>query len=236
MFFILHQLYGLTWFYYLGNIIFYGLAFSPCYVLINLMNEALLFNINRMLGNESWPDEGNILGSNIQTTLVGFLLCIFVNSISDSFCMEGTNDFLLFTKHFFYFLLFTSLAINAYYVFLYVIMRCMGRNEEFLLPHENFRRFQFNQQEELENDDENGLGYEEINGLKALQCEKVGEEIEFCSICLIEFEKGENLLSLPECNHVFHDTCIELWLKEHLTCPNCRCDVRKALEKEEIFA
>lgn len=41
-----------------------------------------------------------------------------------------------------------------------------------------------------------------------------------CSICL-------NIVTNKplKCGHVFHDKCIKTWLKEHETCPNCRCEV-----------
>ncbi|PWA97208.1 Zinc finger, RING/FYVE/PHD-type [Artemisia annua] len=43
-----------------------------------------------------------------------------------------------------------------------------------------------------------------------------------CSICLGEFVDGEKVRVLPECSHEFHVKCIDKWLKEHTSCPNCR--------------
>lgn len=40
-----------------------------------------------------------------------------------------------------------------------------------------------------------------------------------CSICLDETTKCERTLY---CGHQFHDQCIEKWLEDHNTCPNCR--------------
>ncbi|KAK9676922.1 hypothetical protein RND81_11G109900 [Saponaria officinalis] len=50
-----------------------------------------------------------------------------------------------------------------------------------------------------------------------------GEEEESqCAICLGEFEEKEWVKSIPYCGHVFHVTCIDMWLSSHVTCPLCR--------------
>jgi hypothetical protein len=41
-----------------------------------------------------------------------------------------------------------------------------------------------------------------------------------CSICLLEYEPGHRLRTLP-CHHHFHQPCIDRWLSEHDTCPLC---------------
>nr|XP_011465298.1 PREDICTED: uncharacterized protein LOC101314385 isoform X2 [Fragaria vesca subsp. vesca] len=51
------------------------------------------------------------------------------------------------------------------------------------------------------------------------------EEAAQCYICLVEYEEGDEMRILP-CNHEFHKTCIDKWLKEiHRVCPLCRRDV-----------
>ncbi|KAI3748717.1 hypothetical protein L6452_11992 [Arctium lappa] len=52
-----------------------------------------------------------------------------------------------------------------------------------------------------------------------------GEDDAICSICLCEFEEGEELRTLPECSHSFHVPCIDMWLYSHSTCPVCRANV-----------
>ncbi|KAF5935414.1 hypothetical protein HYC85_026543 [Camellia sinensis] len=43
-----------------------------------------------------------------------------------------------------------------------------------------------------------------------------------CSICLAEYQPKETLRTIPECNHYFHATCIDEWLRMNATCPLCR--------------
>jgi len=46
-----------------------------------------------------------------------------------------------------------------------------------------------------------------------------------CSVCLGEFEEGEELRVLPKCNHSFHIPCIDAWLATSSTCPLCRVNI-----------
>jgi len=44
-----------------------------------------------------------------------------------------------------------------------------------------------------------------------------------CSICIDDYEQGENLILLPECGHFFHPQCITPWLKDKKgSCPLCQ--------------
>eukprot|EP00746_Dinoflagellata_sp_MGD_P039419 gnl/MRDRNA2_/MRDRNA2_195059_c0_seq1.p1 gnl/MRDRNA2_/MRDRNA2_195059_c0~~gnl/MRDRNA2_/MRDRNA2_195059_c0_seq1.p1 ORF type:complete len:180 (+),score=26.45 gnl/MRDRNA2_/MRDRNA2_195059_c0_seq1:245-784(+) len=56
-----------------------------------------------------------------------------------------------------------------------------------------------------------------------------------CAICLESFQVGELCRKLP-CRHVFHAECCEGWLREHHSCPNCRCDVRAPEDIQEADA
>ncbi|EED13184.1 RING finger domain protein, putative [Talaromyces stipitatus ATCC 10500] len=42
-----------------------------------------------------------------------------------------------------------------------------------------------------------------------------------CSICMDAVDLGSEVTELP-CKHWFHGDCIEMWLKQHNTCPHCR--------------
>jgi hypothetical protein len=55
-----------------------------------------------------------------------------------------------------------------------------------------------------------------------------------CTICIGDYEEGETLRRLP-CNHVFHQSCIDPWMEQHTTCPNCRrglCPRRKRFRNQ----
>ncbi|KAL6986410.1 RING-type E3 ubiquitin transferase [Sarracenia purpurea var. burkii] len=43
-----------------------------------------------------------------------------------------------------------------------------------------------------------------------------------CPICLAEYQPKESLRGIPECNHYFHATCVDEWLRMNATCPLCR--------------
>ncbi|XP_075477494.1 putative RING-H2 finger protein ATL21A [Primulina tabacum] len=43
-----------------------------------------------------------------------------------------------------------------------------------------------------------------------------------CPICLDEFKPKERVKSITDCDHCFHESCIDLWLRTHNSCPICR--------------
>ena len=48
-----------------------------------------------------------------------------------------------------------------------------------------------------------------------------------CMVCLVEYEKNEELRTMP-CLHFFHRECIDKWLLERgSTCPICKFNIRK---------
>ncbi|KAL1209955.1 RING-H2 finger protein ATL33 [Cardamine amara subsp. amara] len=46
-----------------------------------------------------------------------------------------------------------------------------------------------------------------------------------CSVCLSVLADGQEIQQLNACEHAFHVSCIEMWLKDHPNCPICRADV-----------
>lgn len=50
-----------------------------------------------------------------------------------------------------------------------------------------------------------------------------------CAICLGEFEEEEWLKVLPNCNHGFHVSCIDMWFRCNSNCPLCRSRVHRVL-------
>lgn len=51
-----------------------------------------------------------------------------------------------------------------------------------------------------------------------------------CMVCLSEFETGEEVRKLP-CNHVFHASCIDEWLRRCTDCPICKANVDRAVRQ-----
>uniref|UniRef100_A0A7N0T9T4 RING-type E3 ubiquitin transferase n=1 Tax=Kalanchoe fedtschenkoi TaxID=63787 RepID=A0A7N0T9T4_KALFE len=56
---------------------------------------------------------------------------------------------------------------------------------------------------------------------------KVGKGALECAVCLNEFADEEALKLLPKCDHVFHSSCIDVWLASHSTCPVCRASLEQ---------
>jgi hypothetical protein len=48
--------------------------------------------------------------------------------------------------------------------------------------------------------------------------------MEKCSICL-EHLLHEQSQKTTTCNHTFHQTCLDIWIQEHTTCPLCRQNI-----------
>ena len=64
------------------------------------------------------------------------------------------------------------------------------------------------------------LPYEEARVSYSLQKDSTATSC--CSICLADYKKTDMIRVLPDCNHLFHDKCVDPWLKLHPTCPVCR--------------
>ncbi|XP_078153157.1 RING-H2 finger protein ATL39-like [Carex rostrata] len=47
-----------------------------------------------------------------------------------------------------------------------------------------------------------------------------------CVICLSKLQKGEPVVMLSICLHLFHPECIRSWFRHNSTCPLCRFDYK----------
>ncbi|CBI23610.3 unnamed protein product, partial [Vitis vinifera] len=46
-----------------------------------------------------------------------------------------------------------------------------------------------------------------------------------CAVCLNEFQEEEKLRIIPNCSHIFHIDCIDVWLQSNANCPLCRTSI-----------
>lgn len=65
-----------------------------------------------------------------------------------------------------------------------------------------------------------GLSLEQINKLPLVRYTR--KEEENCAICMDEFKYDNELRELPQCKHLFHVGCIDMWLVRNDTCPLCK--------------
>ncbi|XP_072966043.1 RING-H2 finger protein ATL40-like [Typha angustifolia] len=62
------------------------------------------------------------------------------------------------------------------------------------------------------------------------------ETLAECSVCLSAVEDEEIVRLLPNCKHLFHQECIDLWLNTNATCPVCRTNAEPKAEADEAPA
>ena len=79
-----------------------------------------------------------------------------------------------------------------------------------------------------------GVEEGELNQLEKIKYQKpqnvkAGEE-DKCTICITEFNDGEELRKLP-CKHIFHPQCVDTWLVQNSHCPVCKLDVNTVLHR-----
>ncbi|XP_042019823.1 E3 ubiquitin ligase BIG BROTHER-related-like [Salvia splendens] len=79
-----------------------------------------------------------------------------------------------------------------------------------------------------------GLSEDEITKyLRPLTCNSTSNLIiDRCVICQVEYEVGENLVSL-QCDHLYHSECISKWLQINKICPICNNEVCTATSSNE---
>ena len=51
------------------------------------------------------------------------------------------------------------------------------------------------------------------------------ENQRMCTICHDDFQSGQVIRRLNNCIHMYHQSCIDTWLANHRTCPQCRSNV-----------
>ena len=73
--------------------------------------------------------------------------------------------------------------------------------------------------EESDSDEESNTSPTYLMGLRRKIYKNKGEKE--CSICLNKYLVGETLTTL-KCEHTFHVSCIDKWLKNLTNCPCCQ--------------
>ncbi|XP_059317531.1 RING-H2 finger protein ATL1-like [Lycium ferocissimum] len=127
----------------------------------------------------------------------------------------------------------TGILLVSYYIF--VIKCCLNWHRIDLL-----RRFSFSRNGRVEDPlmvyspavENRGLDESVIRSIPVFKYKKREEKdvalggngtipIE-CAVCLNEFQENEKLRVIPNCGHIFHIDCIDVWLQNNANCPLCR--------------
>ncbi|CAN8247810.1 unnamed protein product [Cochlearia groenlandica] len=130
----------------------------------------------------------------------------------------------------------TAFLLVSYYVF--VIKCCLNWHRIDILGRFSLSRRRRNGQDplmvyspEIRN---RGLDESVIRAIPILKFKKtrdqnedvlIGGEDQECSVCLSEFREEEKLRIIPNCSHLFHIDCIDVWLQYNANCPMCRTRV-----------
>ncbi|KAL0388415.1 UNVERIFIED_CONTAM: RING-H2 finger protein ATL16 [Sesamum radiatum] len=127
----------------------------------------------------------------------------------------------------------TAFLLVSYYIF--VIKCCLNWHRIDLL-----RRFSFSRRRPVEDPlmvhspaaENRGLNEAAIRSIPVFKFKKRNGNVEAadvksceCAVCLNEFLEEEKLRVIPNCGHVFHIDCIDVWLQNNANCPLCRTSV-----------
>lgn len=118
----------------------------------------------------------------------------------------------------------TGFLLISYYVF--VIKCCLNWHCVGIL-----RRFSTSQTRHIPNftsTPTRGLDESTIRTIPILSFKNSGykdRSFRECAVCLSEFQDEEKLRFIPNCNHMFHIDCIDVWLQNNANCPLCRTSI-----------
>ncbi|KAL2469696.1 RING-H2 finger protein ATL16 [Abeliophyllum distichum] len=127
----------------------------------------------------------------------------------------------------------TAFLLVSYYIF--VIKCCLNWHRIDLLA-----RFSFSRRRRVEDPlmvyspaaENRGLDEAAIRSIPTFHYKKGTDKQELaekgsceCAVCLNEFQEDEKLRGIPNCGHVFHIDCIDVWLQNNANCPLCRTSI-----------
>ncbi|KAG7991832.1 hypothetical protein I3843_02G098200 [Carya illinoinensis] len=125
----------------------------------------------------------------------------------------------------------TAFLLVSYYLF--VIKCCLSWHRIDIL-----RRFSLSRRREQPSTvyspgmDTRGLDESVIRSIPILKFKKEAKSKGFrersfceCAVCLNEFQEDEKLRIIPNCSHLFHIDCIDVWLQSNASCPLCRTSI-----------
>ena len=141
----------------------------------------------------------------IISNFINFL--IFVNEDLNYFLISVTLNIIIIA------LPFTKYVFISFYIFCYSPELVEALNLYPIYPSIILNNFN-NNIEQTNN--------VELNILDSIKLEKLNENLEVdCSICLNQLQEEEFIKTL-ECDHKFHQDCLDKWLVNSQTCPICR--------------
>lgn len=161
--------------------------------------------------------------------LLGLYALYFLTVRKSNFCGKATQfHFIINWLIFGFFIRLIISLVNYFLHFKYAVNQADLENTSFYKDYNN----QVNK-EVLELIETTQLTEENINQLVGVNETK---ERDFCCICMLQFEIGENIKLLP-CNkkHIFHNACIDKWLCHNKACPTCRKEISKKLFLKNKF-
>ncbi|KAE8717653.1 RING-H2 finger protein ATL1 [Hibiscus syriacus] len=124
----------------------------------------------------------------------------------------------------------TAFLLLSYYIF--VIKCCLNWRRIDLLRQFSLSRRRHDDPlmayspEEIERQ-HRGLDESVIRRIPIFRFDKESREGSLCecAVCLNKFEVDEKLRMIPNCSHVFHIDCIDVWLQNNANCPLCRTSI-----------
>ncbi|KAK4478189.1 hypothetical protein RD792_017472 [Penstemon davidsonii] len=126
----------------------------------------------------------------------------------------------------------TALLLVSYYIF--VIKCCLNWHQIDLL-----RRFSISRNRRVQDPltvhspviENRGLDEAAIRSIPIFKFKKEKSKNSFeCAICLNKFLEEETIRVIPNCSHIFHIDCIDVWLQNNANCPLCRTSITQILD------